>query len=254
MSVIRDDRTLFLCRLRPEDQVAQMVETAIEDAARLVRLESKEYRLNVHGQCAFVFVDSVVRNLLTGKNDDGTDRVEYSAVPPKTRAQLEQMSWKERHLHESASSGVRDLPPLVRLRRPDGTSPEVYEAWCNPAPASRMHNVIRSRDCPQSVTAAAIKQHFSAFATDSQTLVPRMVCGRVVSEAYPFVTINYKREVFVTFDPDGYDAPFVLLLSATPLISGNAMSFALSYRTERDIAASISRSPQVYSRQVLSPC
>lgn len=243
MSALYDDRTIFMCRTRPEDPIAEMVEAALEAADQIEPLESKEYRLNIQEGCAFAFVDPVARNLLAGKNADGTDRVVYAAT--KTRAQVEQMTWKERHIYESQTQ-IRDLPPLVTIRRPDGTSPEVHAAWCAPVPQGRMGNVIRSRDCPDGVSANDVKRHFAIFATDSTTPVPRMSCGRIVTEPYPFVTINGKREVFVTFDPNGYDASFALLVAARTSICGRVMTFAHSYRTERDVAASISRAPRVY--------
>lgn len=248
MSVLRDDRTLFLCRTRPDDRLAEMLEAAIAEAASLEPLETRAYRLNVQDGCAFAFVDPVVRNLLAGKNADGTDRVEYVDEPTKTPQELDSMSWKERHAYEKErpASGLVDLPPLITLRRPDGSSPEVYAAWCAPPPANRMHNVIRARDCPRGVTAAAIKRHFAVFASDSTTPVPRMACGKLISEPYPFVTVNAKREVFVAFDPNGYDASFALLISAVSVVSGRTLTFAHSYRTERDVAACLSRAPRVY--------
>jgi hypothetical protein len=69
-------------------------------------------------------------------------------------------------------------------------------------------NVLFSFNLPEGITTADIKVAFSAFCSDVTTQHKRKVEGRIVEEAYPFVAITKRRECFVTYDADTYDAQF----------------------------------------------
>lgn len=71
-------------------------------------------------------------------------------------------------------------------------------------------NVLCARSVPSWLNEATFKKIFAVYATDSVTKILRKVKDKKFMDSYPFVTINDKRVVFITFDPATRDAQFAL--------------------------------------------
>lgn len=220
-----------------KSNIDSMIESAIQEVKAICPNVDTQYCSRLDGRNYYAYVDTQVHTVLIGLNPDGTDRV--------CNVDVDAMNWKDRMNTVFCAPGVSQLPPLVAFPLP------VCTARVDPVSPKRMHNVLRTKNCPSSITEAEVKSHFKMFCTDSTTIVDRVVGGKIISETYPFVTINPKNEIFVAFDPNTYDACFAMLVSCNLEIRGFTLVFTHSFKTSRDIAAAASRSPQVKSKK---PC
>lgn len=118
-------------------------------------------------------------------------------------------------------------------------------------------NILKVKDVPSWVTKNDLKIRFVPYASNSSTVVDRVVKGRRFKETYPFVNINNDNIAFIIFDPTTHDAQFALHMIKKLYISkkmddGKIYSITLlfnhSYSTDRDKMSEIIQKPAVIPR------
>lgn len=175
------------------------------------------------------------------------------ALPPYELTD-QQLEAKRQQIIDTNAGKDGFNPDLVILPR------EAYfnvdAAICKPVEAKYMPNILKAVGVDEWVTKDDLKVLFAPFAHDHTTMHERVVKGHRSNEAYPFVNINEDRVAFIIFDPSTHDAQFALhMMKKTTVRKTQAdgtqsvcvLMFGHSFRTDRDIMASINQKPRVIS-------
>lgn len=175
------------------------------------------------------------------------------ALPPYELTD-QQLEAKRQQIIDTNAGKEGFNPDLVTLPR------EAYfnvdAAICKPVEAKYMPNILKAVGVDDWVTKDDLKVLFAPFAHDHTTMHERVVKGHRSNEAYPFVNINEDRVAFIIFDPATHDAQFALHMMKKTTVrktqaDGTQLScilmFGHSFRTDRDIMASINQKPRVIS-------
>lgn len=218
MSKVTDTHTLYVsCRDLTEDQVHKNFSKLLGLCVPFVGHTNCRFLVNFLRKrdgtgvgAAYVFLTHPeVYHVLTGKNPDGSARVETKKVlvmkeinwdePASSWADLCEQELDEYRIEEKPLSPLLEIPEEMNMK----VSP--YEARL---PDDCFFNVLKSNIAPDWITPQMIKSSFTPFASDSRTLHERKINKKIIKESYPFVNKNKRGEFFVTFDPHGYDGIF----------------------------------------------
>lgn len=137
---------------------------------------------------------------------------------------------------------------------PDHAFLLVSPAIVTPLEDKFVPNILKAKNVPPWVTEHDLKIRFAPYATNSTTVVDRVVKGRRFKETYPFVNINDDRIAFLIFDPCTHDAQFALhMTKKLPVtrkmddgkIFSTTLLFNHSFSTDRDKMSEIVNKPIV---------
>lgn len=122
----------------------------------------------------------------------------------------------------------------------------------------QLPHVLKAVNIPQNITAGDLKNLFSPFASDPNTLYHWKVMGVASNEPYPYVYLDKNRTASIIFDPKTNDAEFALFLTKQTPVKGvdrngrpisTTIWFSHSFVVDRDVPKEITRMtrPQEYN-------
>lgn len=111
-------------------------------------------------------------------------------------------------------------------------------------------HILKCVNVPSYITPSYLKQMFTPFVSDCETLYHWKVMGVVTDEPYPYVHIDSKRTASIIFDSQTHDAEFALFLTKRSEVSGtdkngnkltNVLWFGHSFIVDRDVPKEITK-------------
>lgn len=235
------------CGVALESQIRTAFKRAITEAEnRLNKKFNCSFRIslvaNRYGKSfgyAYVWVTNTeVFNILTGKNPDGSDRVELIRDPtwrPPTKEDIDAfnkrpvMNWGDELEEEENLTTPRmirqQLDPIVKLdpyelsdlqrkvpgfERCEFGTFKVTPTAVSDSDPEFIENVICASKVPPEITEDDLKEQFKHYVSDPRKGANRKGGGL---ELYPLVKINHNRTAFITFDQATHDAQFALKIS-----------------------------------------
>jgi hypothetical protein len=132
--------------------------------------------------------------------------LEMKAVSSDLQQKIRTIMLAKAQAHGYTFDGTSVVPP-------DREKFKVAAAHVEESEPDVSHHILCGRYIPNWITEKSLKAIFTPYATDSVTQTRRKVNGEVITDTYPFVTINNKRIAFITFDSRTRDAQFALLMT-----------------------------------------
>lgn len=259
MSKFYDKNTLYLeSGVANESQVLNAIMEGIKKCeVKLKRSLKCKMNLNliksrdgIYFGIGYLWVDNCdVYWILSGRNIDGTERVE-EYEDPEWKPSGKDMSasfggdWAEiaSKMDESKPKIIRkQLPSLIEfpfikytekqkafLKKEgkevsDGINLVMGRAYINKPPPTKMSSVLCCRYVPKWIPTKVFKNIFLKYVSDSNTVIEMKTNGKTVRDNAPLITrsknikVNKRNKteydvIFVTYDPNTNDASFARLI------------------------------------------